>query len=391
MRILFVAGLFSHAARWIHQLVGTDWDIHVVGWHEPIHPLLQKQANVTIHSLPRTRWPFTRGKYRLKRLPVVRRFLFPDMPRYLTRLIRALRPACIHSMGWSPTLNVLLAKDLLGGTLPGKWIYSCLGSDIYPHVSDLERVQMIRRVLMAIDFYIAGCQRDIDLACRLGFRGEVLGKFPGPGAYPIAQMLTFRQPGPASERRIIAVKGYQHATAGRAITALAGIRLAADSVRGFKIVVHSAIGTWASKHFADVKAYADEVSAREKIDIQFIPFSPVEEFWTLLGRSRVSIGVSASDGVPNAMLESMVMGAFPIQSDVGGASAEWIDHGVNGLLVPHDDPRAIAEAIRVALSDDHLVDRAAEINLQITRERLDATVLVPRIRAIYEKIGAGMG
>ena len=87
------------------------------------------------------------------------------------------------------------------------------------------------------------------------------------------------------------------------------------------------------------------------------------------------------------MLEAMVMGAFPIQSDTV-STAEWITHGDNGLLVPAEDPVAIAAAIRRALSDYALVDRAAEINARITSERIDRTVIQPQVIAVYEKVAA---
>jgi glycosyltransferase involved in cell wall biosynthesis len=106
-----------------------------------------------------------------------------------------------------------------------------------------------------------------------------------------------------------------------------------------------------------------------------------------MGRARIAIGVNVTDGTPNTMLEAMVMGAFPIQSDTI-STAEWITHGENGLLVPPEDHEAIAAAIRWALLDDALVDRAAEINAQITAERIDRAVIQPEVIAMYEKVAA---
>jgi hypothetical protein len=61
---------------------------------------------------------------------------------------------------------------------------------------------------------------------------------------------------------------------------------------------------------------------------------------------------------------------------------------VNGAIVPHDDPEAIARAIRRAAIDDALVDSAAEINLQLARERLDTSVIVPQVHAMYNRVFA---
>jgi glycosyltransferase involved in cell wall biosynthesis len=50
------------------------------------------------------------------------------------------------------------------------------------------------------------------------------------------------------------------------------------------------------------------------------------------------------DGIPNVLLEAMAMGLPVVASKVSGIP-ELVDHGVNGLLVPPDDPAALADAI----------------------------------------------
>jgi glycosyltransferase involved in cell wall biosynthesis len=104
-----------------------------------------------------------------------------------------------------------------------------------------------------------------------------------------------------------------------------------------------------------------------------------------MGRSRIAIGISLSDGTPNAMLEAMIMGAFPIQSDTV-STREWIDHGVNGFIIPPEDPRALASAIKKALQDDGLVNRAADMNSNRMYESVDERILRPKIIADYERV-----
>ena len=79
------------------------------------------------------------------------------------------------------------------------------------------------------------------------------------------------------------------------------------------------------------------------------------------------------------------MGAFPIQSCTACAD-EWIVQGENGFIVPPEDPHVIADAIRRAVSDDALVDHAAEVNSRVARERLDENLIRPQVIAMYEKI-----
>ena len=87
-----------------------------------------------------------------------------------------------------------------------------------------------------------------------------------------------------------------------------------------------------------------------------------------------------SDGISTSFLEAMVMGSFPVQSWTSCAG-EWIVDGKSGILVPPDDPAPVAAALRRALTDDRLVDAAAERNRAEAGRRLDGPRAGPRGRA----------
>lgn len=61
-------------------------------------------------------------------------------------------------------------------------------------------------------------------------------------------------------------------------------------------------------------------------------------------------------------------------------------NGEAGLLVPYDNPAALADAIKRALTDDELVDRAAELNARLVQERLSDDVVRPRVIEMYEHV-----
>jgi glycosyltransferase involved in cell wall biosynthesis len=101
----------------------------------------------------------------------------------------------------------------------------------------------------------------------------------------------------------------------------------------------------------------------------------------------VSIGLSISDGLSTSALEAMVMGAFPVQSNTS-CLTELVNDGETALMVPAEDPVEVAAAIRRALSDDAMVDRAAEFNARLAAEHLDYNVIQPRVVEVYERIAA---
>jgi len=62
------------------------------------------------------------------------------------------------------------------------------------------------------------------------------------------------------------------------------------------------------------------------------------------------------DGLPNVLLESLASGCAVVASEVAGIP-EVVQHGRNGLLVPQQDERALADAICVLLTDVELRNR----------------------------------
>jgi glycosyltransferase involved in cell wall biosynthesis len=105
----------------------------------------------------------------------------------------------------------------------------------------------------------------------------------------------------------------------------------------------------------------------------------------IYGQARISISLNISDGVPNSLLESMVMGAFPIESNTSCAD-EWIVNGETGFIIPPEDPERVAEAIRLAVTNDDLINRSAEVNYRIAQKRIDNSVINPQIIALYSEV-----
>jgi len=58
--------------------------------------------------------------------------------------------------------------------------------------------------------------------------------------------------------------------------------------------------------------------------------------------------------------------------------------GVNGILIDPHDPLDIAGAIRKAVLDDALIEKAAEINTKLIFNRLDISVVKPKVIEMYK-------
>ena len=377
-----------HVARWLSQLEGTGWDLHLFpsDWPCPVHSDIR---NVTLHGVGRWRpkgvndsvtvaglWPFKRGAYRWDQL--VNRCCPSalDRTRILVDTIRRVKPDIIHCIEMQHAGYLMLeSRRKYRGVFP-PIIYSCWGNDIYYFGKQPDHIERIKAFLRICDFFTADCYRDIGLARKFGFDGVDLGYFPGPGGFEIEKMGVFRETGVESDRRAIAVKGYDH-WGGRARIALQAIHKCADLLSEYKIQVYSA-----PKHVSSV---VEHMAAVTNLDIRVLPETTHENMLRLMGRSRISVGNSVSDGTPNSMLEAMVMGAFPVQSDTE-STAEWIENGTNGFLVHPESRDDIERALRRALTDDDLVNAAARANADLTSRRIAVKVVRPRLLEAYNRV-----
>jgi len=368
LRVLFVAPANSvHTARWIAQLSGQGWDLHLFSSFDVggAHPALS--SDVTVHGASGGNSLAARASRKARRL------LFPGARlENLSRLIAELKPDIVHSLEMQHGAYLTLeAKARLGSPFP-VWILTNWGSDIYHFGKFPEHASRIRAALASCDYYQCECQRDVRLARDFGFKGPVLPVIPNFGGFDLKQVRRLRSPLPPSKRRRIMLKGYQ-GWAGRALTGLAALEKCADALAGYELCVY----------VSEISAQVRALERRTGIRATIVPTGAAhEEMLRLHGGARVSIGLSITDSLSASFLEAVIMGSFPVQSDTG-AAAEWIANGKTGLIVPPEDVEAVSLALRRALTDDAFVDAAAAANIAMAEEKLTSGTIAPIARGMY--------
>jgi glycosyltransferase involved in cell wall biosynthesis len=417
-KILFVAMQMStHTVRWINQLSDAGFDIHLFPVNYlPAHPDMR---GITIHQP----FPILRPRHDLKRfvknlakrllgrpiappetgpckvdavyrVPVLTRWLpylnakrvqlgeseqtAPQIygPRVLADLVRKLKPDLIHSLEFQHCgYLVLAAKDIVGAGFP-KWLATNWGSDIYYYRNLETHRQQISRLLRSVDYYSCECERDVGMARELGLTAPVLPVMPNTGGFNIEAAARVRFTHQPSRRKLIMVKGYQH-FAGRAMVALEAIERCAEQLKGFQIIVYAAS--------PEIHGRVDELREWLKLDIRLLHHVPHDYMLRMFSRARVYLGVSASDAISTSLLEAMAMGAFPIQTNTS-CCTEWIQNGVTGMEIPQDNPHVIAECLKVALTNDAVVDDAATLNWTTVVQRLDEQMLREKAKGYYRAI-----
>lgn len=388
MRILFVAMSGSiHTARWISQLSETGWDLHLFpsidngAIHQDLHNITiyhsffsnkrQNQSGIHIKGFFLVFETLALiGRF------VIKKFFLNYRKNQLKKIIQKIKPDVIHSLEFQAAgYMVLEIKKELKNEFP-LWVATNWGSDIYHFARFKDHKDKIADILTLCDYYQCECNRDIKLAKNMGLTGKILPIFPNAGGFDLKQVSKLRMNTPPSSRKIIVLKGYQ-GWSGRALVGLRALELCGDSLSGFTVVIYS-VDT-------EVKIAAESFSNSTEIPVIIMPTSSHEDILKIFGQARIYLGLSISDAISTSLLEAIVMGAFPIQSNTSCAD-EWIIDGKSGFIVPPEDPEIIASVLRRAISDDNLVDIAAQINEETARKNLDFFVIQQKVIEMYARL-----
>jgi len=376
MKILFISMRSIHAVRWIENLSASGHELY---WFDVLGkgPLPTKISMQQITDWKKRKVPYIKGEYFLQRkFPVfyttLQPFLEVTANEKLAKILNEIQPDLVHSFEMQscsyPILKTMQKFPQI------KWLYSCWGSDLFYYQNQPQHESKIKAVLSRIQYLHTDCNRDFLIAQSLGFKGKHSGVIPGGGGFHLEEFLPFIHS--VSQRKIILVKGYQHKF-GRALPILKALMYLTDYLSDYKVIVfgsHKVVIDWVHENRLPFKVFPKDTISHEEI-------------LKIMGQSAVYIGNSLSDGIPNTLLEAIIMGAFPIQSNPGNVTAEIISDEKNGFLIKNpDDEKVIANLILKVLQQRELLETAFEINQKIAKERLDYMVNQQKIVALYQQI-----
>jgi glycosyltransferase involved in cell wall biosynthesis len=90
------------------------------------------------------------------------------------------------------------------------------------------------------------------------------------------------------------------------------------------------------------------------------------------------------DGIPNVLMEAMACGLPVITTPVSGIP-EIITDGVNGQLVPPDDPTALADALLRLDRDPGLAQHLSDEARETVRERFDGERFASQLAELFRE------
>ena len=105
----------------------------------------------------------------------------------------------------------------------------------------------------------------------------------------------------------------------------------------------------------------------------------------LFRRCQVFVLPSLYEGLPISLLETMSYGLVPVVTDVGSIT-EYVDDGVNGLLIKTRDSASIITAVDRLLHDRATLQKMSAAARQTIATRLQPTKYIEQLNRIYSSI-----
>jgi glycosyltransferase involved in cell wall biosynthesis len=367
-----------HFFQWVNQLENSGYEVF---WFDITDggPKSDKIKWVTQIKNWKLKWDFPLRSTVKKRLPklykIIQKINENNVTSVFQKIYDSIKPDIVHcfemQISGLPILPIMLKNNT-------PLVYSSWGSDMFYFENLGVSKQEIRQFLSRVNYLITDCKRDYHIAKDNGFNANYLGVFPGNGGLKI-NTLNIK---PTTERDIIMIKGYEDGVGKASVVLNSLVLVDIALLENKKIVIYSA------DNVLESQIKASNILSKLNITIYYRhKFIENDSLLELMGKSSIHIANSVSDGMPNALLEAMSMGAFPIQSNPGNVTQEMITDGLNGFLINNPlDNYEIAELIEDAIKNEELRMKAQNYNITYMALNNNRSNLQSKIVHLYQII-----
>ena len=131
---------------------------------------------------------------------------------------------------------------------------------------------------------------------------------------------------------------------------------------------------------------AEVTSRRLEPCVQLL--GPRRDVANLINAADVFVLSSRQEGFPITILEAMAAGKPVVATDVGGCAEAVVD-GKTGLIVPPEDPHALAEALRRVLTHPEEARRMGEAGRRRVLANFTIEHMIDQHVEVYERVIAG--
>jgi glycosyltransferase involved in cell wall biosynthesis len=378
MKIVMVAIPNHHFFQWVNQLKTSGYEVF---WFDVTDGGLKSNKIDWVTQIKgwKLKWNFPMRSRLKKGMPqlykAVQKLNEQPVSVAFKKALNTIQPDIVHcfemQLAGLPILLIMQENKI-------PFIYSSWGSDMFcfkeKGISEKDVATFFKRT----NYLITDCKRDYTIAENNGFKNEYLGVFPGNGGITIEDSKIKE----SNDRNIVLIKGYEDGV-GKASIVLKALALVSEALLIDKDIIIYSADAILEDQIKNSKVLSN-LSIKIYSRYKFIPNTKLLE---LMGNSCIHIANSISDGMPNALLEAMSMGAFPIQSNPGKVTEEVITHYKNGALILNPlDEKEIAKHITNAINNKELRQNAQDFNIKFIENYYNRMTLQPQIQELYNHV-----
>lgn len=364
MKICLVAPANNaHTRRFINLLIQHGYKVALVS-PQPAQATLPPEVEL----------------FDLSRLSNLPRLRFLAWRAALPGLLRRIQPDLLHAFGAAG------ASWLASATRFHPFVITAMGSDLLllgqrPWLHN----RLTRQALRQADYLLCLSEglRQAALGlgtpaerCEVAFFGLDLQVFH-PGNGPATER---QRAGLPDQPTILSLRAIQPVYNPLNIAAAIPSILAEVPQARFQVLTYNADPALMAQFRASLAA-AGAIQAVEYLP----PIESDQQLGELYRRCEIAISIAASDGTPVSVLESMACGCALVASDLP-TLRQWIEPGINGLLIPPGDPAALAEAVLRLLRQPELRQALGVRAAQVASQCAGQEAQFARVAAVYQRL-----
>ncbi|MCM2284782.1 MAG: glycosyltransferase [Desulfobacula sp.] len=310
-----------------------------------------------------------------------------SMESALVQVIDAWQPHVIHTLGIDPASYFFkrTRDTFMSGQCKARWVVQARGGpDLAIKRFDPVHAPLIQGVIQSCDHFIADNMQNYAIAEEMGLGPENwqnpgLGVVPGPGGLDLDELAKLSTGKPSERERVILWPKAYEINSSKAMPVFEAIIKYWEQLRPCRIemlwYVQPEIQMWYEKLFPpEIKKYCPTFGRLSH-----------QETLERIGKSRVLLAPSLSDGIPNTMMEAMALGAVPIVSPLD-TIVPVVKNEENVLFANNLYPDEIGKALVRLMNDDNLVDAMADNNKIRVQEMADRRKIKARVIAYYNQV-----
>jgi glycosyltransferase involved in cell wall biosynthesis len=306
--------------------------------------------------------------------------LITSQQKWLQQIINDWQPDIVHLLGLESAGQFFYQSYRQYPFRKTRWVLQLRGgSDLFFNRLIPEAIAKIQPVLQNCDRILTDNKQNIQFLHEMGVRDNQLSLLipvPGTGGVDLDRLKSIRTIEASRSREIVFPKAYELPWS-TCLPVFEALQICWEDIspcRFHILNVTPEIQKW---------FYTLPLCIRESCVLH--DRIPREDFLMLLANARVLLIPSLVDGVPNSLYEAMSVGTLPIVSPLETIRSV-VQNEKNVLFARNLYPQEIAGALTLAMTNDALVDRMAETNLELVREIADRTVIGKKVLEFYENL-----